>query len=468
MNISGQPFPQKSRRPWRLIALILCVGGAVTAALLTRERNDQQEAAIPAEASAEQILTGLPDPTDTATGKLMASAIEQVRQKPEEAAAWITLGDILAQELRDSGSQKYYAHAELAYRRALKLKPQAGDALTGMAWVFGGRHLFDQSMEWANKAIGIDPGNVAAQGILGDACLELGDYDKAFQHYQKMMDLRPDLSSWSRGAWLLWLTGDKGKAMWLMDKAVRAGAPFAENTAWCRARLAMMQFHDGALPVAAQTLEPLLAAGSRNIQVLLAAGRIAAAQGDSVAAAKHFSKALENGPSHDALVALGDLRMAEGDKEGAEKYYAQVEALHTALLAEGVHDHTGMAKFFADHDRNLVEALRLSEQHKLTKNVIEADVLAWVYFKNGDQPRAIEAMKRALAQKTQDAEMEFHAGMIAAAAGDKVSAQNHLQKALNYNPRFHPLLAPLASKKLDELGGAVSASALPPSPPVKP
>ena len=84
--------------------------------------------------------------------------------------------------------------------------------MNGMAWVAGGRHVFDQSIEWANRALKIDPGNAPARGIIGDAALELGDYDRAFDEYQKMMDLRPDLSSWSRGAWLLWLTGNPSKA----------------------------------------------------------------------------------------------------------------------------------------------------------------------------------------------------------------------------------------------------------------
>ena len=72
--------------------------------------------------------------------------------------------------------------------------------------------------------------------------------------------------------------------------------------------------------------------------------------------------------------------------------------MHAAHLATGVHDHMLTAKFYADHDRNLVEALRLAEQRKLTRNVLEADVLAWVYFKNGDLAHAREAMTRALSR----------------------------------------------------------------------
>ena len=385
---------------------------------------------------------------------MLTASIGEARKTPGNAVAWVNLGDILAQGQRDSADLQYYDFAEMAYLRALELTPQNAAAMTGMAWVTGGRHTFDQSIWWAEQAIATDAGNASAVGILGDAEVELGDYDKAFEHYQKMMDLRPDLSSWSRGAHLLWLTGNKSKAMWLMERAIKAGAPFAENTAWCRAKLAMMLFHDGALVAAGQVLEPALAASTRNTPVLIAAGRIAAARQDFDAARKHYLTILEASPNHEALTALGDLCAQNGEPEAAEKYYAQVEALHAT---NATHDHMQMAKFYADHDRKLVEALRLAEQHKLTRNVLEADTLAWVYFKNGDQPRAIEAIKRALSRGTPDAEMHFHAGMIAAAAGDRVSAQQHMQQALNYNPQFSVLLAPVATKTLDQLGSAKSA-----------
>ncbi|MDQ3200048.1 MAG: tetratricopeptide repeat protein [Verrucomicrobiota bacterium] len=265
-----------------------------------------------------------------------------------------------------------------------------------------------------------------------------------------MMDLRPDLSSWSRGSYL---------PMWLMEKAIKAGGPYAENTAWCPAKLAVMLFQDGAYEPAAQILAPVSASGTTNTHVLLAAGRIAAARGDFPAAIEFYQKILTVGPNHEALAGLGDIYAAQGEKEKAEEYYKKVEALHAAHLATGVHDHMLMAKFYADHDRNLIEALRLAEQRKLTKNVLEADVLAWVYFKNGDLPQAQEAMQRALRQQTPDAETHYHAGMIAAAAGERGKAQKELGRALSINPKFSLLQSPLAAKALEEIGGRATSTA---------
>ena len=438
MNSSPNETPAIAPRnsPLRIATIAVCIGAAFAAALGIRNSPQKKESA-PVVLTAEQTIAQLPSPVgNSGTDRALAVVLAKLREKNDDPVRWVNLGDVLAQMMRDTADENFYGHAETAYQFALRLQPGSADALAGMAWVTGGRHQFDRSREWAERALAADPGNAAACGILGDAALELGDYEAAYTHYQKMMDLKPDLSSWSRGAHLLYLTGDSKKGMWLMEKAIKAGGPFAENTAWCRAKLAMMLFHQGAYISAAQTLEPPLKAGSKNTHVLLAAGRIAAARGDAEVAEKYFQTVIESGPNHEALVALGDLRAVAGNAEEAEKFYA-------------------------DHDRKPIEALRMAEVRKLTRNVNEADTLAWVYFKNGDQPHAIEAIKRALSQKTQDAEIHFHAGMIAAKFGDRVSAQHHLQTALSLTPRDSIRQAPVAVATLEKLGSGNSASVAP-------
>ena len=448
------PTPTPVRRGnVKITAIVLCIATAFALAFILKPRGTVDRPYGSAAPTIDDILASIPQSQgDSASEKGVIEAVARVRNKPTEPHSWVSLGDTLAQRLRDSSDQTYFECAEKVYLQALRLDPKWADAMNGMAWVTGGRHRFPESIEWANKALKIAPDSADAHGILGDAAVEMGDYDLATDYYQKMMDLRPDLSSWSRGGYLLWLTGDSPKAIQLMEQAIRAGAPFAENSIWCRAKLATMHLHAGDLSAAAGILEPSLRVQSRNPQILLAAARLAVASRDFEVAEKYFRMLLEKGPNHDALVGLGDLRAIKDDKAGAESFYVQVDALHAAHQASGVHDHVQMAKFLADHDRNLIEALRLAEQHKLTRNVIEADVLAWVYLKNGDNTRAIEAIKRALAHNTPDAEIHYHAGMIAAAAGDIEAATRHLQKAIAMNPEFSLLQARAARRALEKIG----------------
>ena len=465
-----QPFSPKTIHPspWRsgLNAVLLIVG--LTAGFIVFSRRGEPvhvgtaskpEAAAVAAAvpvlSAEEVLQSLPVVAEPSQfGEVLEKSVSEVRRLPASAPVWTNLGDVLAQGQRDTADVAYFGHAEKAYQFALGLDAKGVDAMAGLAWVFGGRHQFDLSILWAEKALGLEPEHLAAHGIIGDAAVERGDYETAFTHYQKMMDLRPDLSSLSRGAHLLWLTGQQTRAVMLMGQAIASGGPYAENVAWCRARLAMMHFHDGAIEAAAGALRPALENGSRNVHVLLAAGRIAAARAEYETAVMHYEAAHAAVPSIEALAALGDIFAVRGDAASAEKYYARVEELHRSHRETGVHDHLEMARFYADHDRSLAEGLRLALEHGQTGNPFEADALAWLYFKNGDQVKAIEWIKVALKANLPDAAVHYHAGCIAAAAGDRVAAENHLQQALSKNPHFSFLLASDATRRLTEFGNA--------------
>ncbi len=370
---------------------------------------------------------------------------------------WLVLGDALAQRQRDTGDAAWYAPAEAAYATACSLDPACADAMTGLAWVHGGRHQFPQSVQWAKKALEVDDLHPGAHGIIGDAALELGDMDRAFECYQKMMDLKPDLSSYSRGAWLVWMTGDSRKGRWLMEKAISAGSPQAENTAWCRSRLALMQFHEGALLAAAQTVDQGLRQAPRHVPLLLMQGRVKTALNDDAAAVHAFEAVLALGSNHEALAGLGDLHLARGRTQEAEVFFTRVEALHADNVAKGIHDHSQMARFYASHDRNLESAVRLASEHGSSANTYDADTLAWVSLKSGDVPKARKAILSALQAGTPDAEIFFHAGMIAAAMHDTVGAKKFLSRAMSLNPRFHPLQAQVASSKLEELTGTATA-----------
>lgn len=443
----------------RLLFPAACILVAFLCARLVREPTKPLRFAESPTLTPIAILNQLPAADITGkTGNFLAAALLKTRTSPNDPKNWVETGDAFAQLHRESEDTRYYDAAEAVYTEALRLAPGSLQALTGMAWVTGGRHQFDKSIAWGNQALTVDPQCVDAHGILGDAALELGEYDMAFDHYQEMMDLRPDLSSWSRGAHLLWVTGETDKAMTLMEQAIRAGAPFAENTAWCRIRMATMLFHKGELPPAEDYIRPLLESGSKNSLLLLLAARIASANQDYPLAEKYYRTLLESGPNQAANAGLGDLMTIAGRIEDAESFYQTVESLHSAHLKDGIHDHGFMAKFLADNDRNLVEALRMAEEHKLTKNVQEADTLAWVYYKNGMLPQASAAMKRALLYNTPDPEMYYHAGMISSACGDFNLANKHLEQALAMNPNFSLIQAPRAVKALHELDQRKSMS----------
>lgn len=398
-------------------------------------------------------LAAIPPPMGSGASDMeIARWTAKARENGDDARTWVSLGDALMQKSRETMNLDYLGYAERAYRKAIALNPNKVSALVGMAWVNSGRHEFETSMDWANKAIALDPKSNDAYGLLGDADIEMGNYDAAFRHYQKMLDIRPDLSSYSRGAHLLLLTGKTFRAAWLMRQAVDTGGPYAENTAWCRAQLALIYLSDGNLEAAEQALKAALKKSPNNYYVLAAMGKVKAARKDFPAAIGFYKKAVAVVPQHDAVVALGDLYALTGDRVEAEKQYALVETIHRLQKASGVRGGWQLAQFYADHDRRLPEALTMAqEEYRIRPNVYAADTLAWCLFKNGRYAEAAAVSKKALSRRTPEASFLFHAGLIADKLGDRVAAQNHLYQAVSLNPNFSPVSAPVAYAALKRL-----------------
>ncbi len=400
------------------------------------------------EAALARITPGQQDPE-------IAAWVERVRRQPGSPASWTGLGDAQMQRARETEDVAHYGRAEAAYRNALALEAGYAPALLGMAWVCGARHEFEQSVAWAGRALERDPKNPSVYGLLGDAAVEQGDYEKAHDHYQKMLDLRPDLASYSRGAQLLFLTGDLRKAIWLMGKAVAAGAPHAENTAWCRGQLARMLLAAGSPPAAEQVVRQAVKDAPDNPELLAVLGKVLVARGRRDEAVQVFRKSVARAPQHEALVALGDLLHQRGERDEAEKQFALLEAIHRLHRSRGVRGELQMALFYADHDRNLPEALRQAEaEYRARKNVYAADALAWCLYKNRRWVEARRLSREARRLGTPEALFHFHAGMIETELGDRGAAQRQLARALSLDPHFHPVHARTAAETLRRLGSS--------------
>jgi tetratricopeptide (TPR) repeat protein len=382
-------------------------------------------------------------------------ASEAARSHPTDAA-WSRLGDAYMQKARETMDLSYYGRAEASYRKSLAINPAYANALVGVAWVESGRHEFEQSIEWANKALKVDLNRADAYGLLGDAATEMGDYDTAFEHYQKMLDLKPDMASYSRSAHLLFVTGGFNKATLLMSKAIGAGGAYPENKAWCIAQMALLDFSQGAYVPAEQMLAAALKDTPGNYHLLAAMGRVKAAMKDFPAAIEFYKKAQDVVPQHEVVVALGDLYKLQGRDEDAKRQYAIVDVIRQLNKANGVIGDLQMAQFLADHDKDVDQALRMAEtEYKTRPTVYAADTLAWCYYKNGQIPEARKYSLKALSQSTPESLFLYHRGIILAKAGDVEGARKALYQALSQNPYFEPLSAVTAMQAVKDLGAIV-------------
>ncbi len=331
------------------------------------------------------------------------------------AAEQVAKGNSLMQEARDKGSHDF-SKAEACYLEAIKIDPESTDAMLGMAWVKNSQHLFEQGRGWAEKALAFAPKLVDAHCLLGDYALELGSYDEAFEHYQTAIDQKPDLSTYSRAAHLLWETGDSGTAQVLMEKAIASGGPFPENLAWCGVELALMQFHLGSTFAAEMQTKKALEVSPANPRALAMMGRVLTSKGDYVRAMEFYRKSVSVTPSHQALSAIVDLHNLLGEKDQAALAIKDVVSFHRrdpeksedALSPHG-HPHplgaasAELADFMVDHNVDLPEALKEAEKaYETYKNIRVEDTIAWCQYKLKNYRNARLMIERAMRWKTQD------------------------------------------------------------------
>lgn len=158
---------------------------------------------------------------------------------PANFKARLELAELYMAEARITGEHPYYYPAALKMINSiLNQDPKDRNILFGAlslkASVQLSLHQFAEGLKTATQAIAINPYNSAIYGALVDANVELGNYDEAVKMADKMVEIRPDLRSYSRVSYLREINGDVKGAIEAMDMAVKAGFPGYESTSWAR------------------------------------------------------------------------------------------------------------------------------------------------------------------------------------------------------------------------------------------
>jgi tetratricopeptide (TPR) repeat protein len=278
-----------------------------------------------------------------------------------------------------------------------------------------------------------------------------------------MIDMRPDLSSYSRIAYARELHGDLEGAIEAMQDAVSAGGPATENSAWVRVQLGNLYFTHGDLQRAEQEYQRTLTVLPEYVFAQAGLGRVRAAQGQLDAAIDLYQSAIERMPLPEFVIALGEAQQAAGRDAEAARQYELVRAMQQLFKANGVDTDLELALFDADHpsaqagEQDLASRVALARAaYARHPSVRAADTLAWTLFKAGQLDEARRYADEALRLGTYDPLMLYHAGTIAQAQGDSAAARDFLGRALARNPNFSPLYAPLARQALASLSTAAS------------
>ena len=339
----------------------------------------------------------------------------------------------------------------LDLQRLLVLAPDSVEATIGEGTVALARHQFRAALPLAQAAVAAAPASSRAWGILGDTLAELGRYDEAVAAVQTMVDLRPDLGSYSRVSYQRELRGDLAGAIEAMERAVIAGGPNTENTEYVRVLLGNLWCLAGDLDKAEVTFSASLARSPGFVLALAGLARVASARGDLDKAIELYDKAATRVPLPELIVALGETQEADGRADDAAATYRLVRDVQGLFAANGVNTDLDLALFEADHGDAAVALERAQAAYDDAPTVRAADALGWALYRAGRLEEARRYAEEALRLGSLEPGYLFHAGMIAVAQGDAGAARGWLEASLSHGAAWSALRAPIARRALEEL-----------------
>jgi tetratricopeptide (TPR) repeat protein len=427
------------------VALMAAAAATVAVAVALHGRGPLQPGPTAAErAAAAPLVAPLPAPGESTRAQIdrFTAALAQA---PGDASAYDNLAFAELQMAREDGDPTWYTKAEKLLQRAVQLAPRDAAAIAGLGSLAMSRHDFSGADRLGRRALALAPDNAFALGVIADANVELGRYGVARRTLARMLEIKPNLSSYARASYLLELHGRVAAARRAMVEAVDSGAPARENTAWAQVQLGNLDFNHGRYRLAAAGYAAALHTSPGNVAALAARARLDAALGRYGAAAAGYRSVVARYPLPAYVIAYGDVLHAAGRDAAARREYALVRAEEALYAANGVDVDVELALFEADHGGNPAEAVRRVRSVARTAHSVTVwDALGWTLYRAGRLDAALMASNRALSLGTQDASFLFHRGAIEAALGDRAAARRDLAQALTVNPQFSILQAPVA------------------------
>jgi len=383
----------------------------------------------------------------------------KLESDPEDFSANTKVAGLYLQRLQETGDVTYLDLALRTARASLASVPDERNSggLAALAQAELTAHDFEGSRNHSLRLIELEPRKSYPQAMLGDALIELGDYEQAEAAYKKMPGLDGGITQNSeiRFAKLAQLKGDNAGAQWHFNMALKLAlnlsAPPRATVAWLRWQLGETTFSAGDYEIAEKHYRDSLTTYPNYYRSVASLGRVRAAQNDLTGAIEQYEKAVRLLPDPQFVAALGDLYIRAGRGEDAKKQYELVEQIGRMSRVNGVLYNRQLALFYADHDIKPDEAYILAaKEYEVRRDIYGADALAWTALKAGKLNEAQTAIKDALRFNTEDAKILYHAGMIANAIGDETAASEFVKRALALNPQFDQLQSAIAKKWLGE------------------
>ncbi len=352
---------------------------------------------------------------------------------PKRSDAWNELALALARRARESADPAYYSEAWTATEQSLQFEPGNLEGRRLQVWILLGQHEFTRAAtaaETLNRAV---PDDVLVYGFLVDAYVQLGRYADAEKAAQWMLDLRPgNVPGLTRAAHLRELFGDHSGAVELMDMAYRRTPEGeVEDRAWILTDIAHLSLLSCRTDAAEKLLHEALNLFPEYHYALARLAEVRVQQGRTIESVDILKRHYAAAPHPENLFGLASALQRVGRSDEAKEVFARFETSARAEMDGWDNANIELLYYYADVAGRPDEALAIGRREAARRQDVRTlEALAWALHKNGQSKEAQTTIERALQVGVRTPVTSYHAGAIAAAAGNPVVAGKYLEQSI--------------------------------------
>jgi tetratricopeptide (TPR) repeat protein len=316
------------------------------------------------------------------------------------------------------------------------VEPDNFEGQKARVMVLLGRHEYAAALELAKKLNKRIPDDVQLYGLIGDACMELGDYTEAEAKVQWMVNMRRgNVPAMIRGAFLRNAFGEVDGAIdWLTSAFKLTSFTEPEERAWLLTHVARLRLETGKLDTAGQLLNQALSLFPEYYFALDSLAETRRAEGKFAEAAELLLRAQKIAPHPRRLFSLAVTFKQSGDPE-AEKTFADFERRAREVQDQPDNANRELIFYYADYAHKPAEALRIARAEIARRRDIPTlDAFAWALFSNGQYQEARAELDKALKVGIRDAGLFDHAAAISEKLKDQTSAAGFERRARELRP----------------------------------
>jgi tetratricopeptide (TPR) repeat protein len=378
-----------------------------------------------------------------------AKYIAAIKTDASDVKSALNLASLFIQEARISGNYAYYDKAAMkTVNDVLAIDASNFEALVYKALIYYSQHHFADGLATAEKAKNINPYNAYVYGLMVDGNVEMGNYDSAIANSDRMVAIRPDLTSYSRISYIREIYGDYKGAIQAMKLSVEAGGPGDEYTEWSRIQLATLLEKTGDYKNAAALYNISLNLRPGYPYALAGLGRVAIAAKDYNKAIEYYTKADLTIDDYAVKEALADAYLLAGQTKKADQLFHDVVKELSANAQSGNNDEN--IGHYADrelayaylkiNDKDKALEHALMEYNRRPGNIDVNETVAWVYYNKGEYEKAVPYIKTALKTHSKSPVLLSRAALIFYKTGNKDLAKTMLAESGKSNEFIDPVL----------------------------